>query len=199
MLACSHAEDSANPAPGRMCVHLLADPDLDYMVRFSGVGVQRDLLCGACSQTAKAGDALALQRVCRPCFEAVEAHSCCYEGHLGEARVTERASSLHFAPDSAVFFKNDGRLLLVHATEWNRLDISAPIPAYVSRSGKRLRTKRESKLRTIGMTPCAGSMRRGVTGGRRLIRAARHSGSAAFLCHLYSVICPHGLCRFFRQ
>ncbi len=232
MLACSHAEDNTDPAPGQICVHLLEAPKQGYSARFTGDGVKRDLLCGVCFQALNESEP-SLRGVCRSCFQDIEADALRFREHAGKPSVTERASSLHFvlasawqprlenvldiqpvatalegvwialqadgnvvridfeartqsimtrlpasdvdlsqpvtlhlAPDvktaavvntygshgvvfdlqsgacmqklyrgdyhtehcvfSCAFFENDGRLLLVHATDWNRLDISAP-------------------------------------------------------------------------
>jgi hypothetical protein len=49
-----------------VCEHLRADPDLEFGVRFSGVGCEHALLCKTCLDLPSP----ALARTCRTCFES---------------------------------------------------------------------------------------------------------------------------------
>lgn len=58
MVECTH-----DPRPFRVCVHLLADDNLDYLVKFTGRGVDCAYICRACAEAP--GETRAVCEACR--------------------------------------------------------------------------------------------------------------------------------------
>lgn len=92
MLGCSHHDRI--PA-GRVCSHLLKQPDDDHIQRFTGEGLAHDLLCPTCARNVQAAEA-ALVPICSECFQAVERDGC-WEGIVGSPEIRIGPSrNLHF-------------------------------------------------------------------------------------------------------
>jgi hypothetical protein len=88
---CGHEGD---PARGRVCVHLLADHDLDRWQRFTGSGKECDWVCDACAADPEQREA-SLRAVCSGCFQTVEAEIP-LAGIIGEPEVVVRVTSLRY-------------------------------------------------------------------------------------------------------
>src|SRR5262245_2225953 len=88
-LDCQHSFEAK---AGRVCSHLLASGDGDYLQHFTGIGQEFDLICPACIPAALAGH---LRSVCRACFEGVRGKGC-WSGITGLPEIRERPSGLSF-------------------------------------------------------------------------------------------------------
>jgi hypothetical protein len=90
-LACSHQEVGQ---PRRVCLHLLSNREADYCKRFTGIGMDYDLLCVACGKQPEQIESN-LREVCQSCFETVETEGY-WEVLLGRPQVLERSTNLSF-------------------------------------------------------------------------------------------------------
>jgi hypothetical protein len=95
MTGCPHSD---RPPAGRVCPHLLHQPDGDYVQRFTGAGLAYDLLCPACAREPDAAVA-GLLPACADCFRVVEADNC-WEGVLGTPEVRVASRPLRFRHES---------------------------------------------------------------------------------------------------
>src|SRR4029453_1690854 len=93
-LACPHGD--AHIAQ-RVCGHLLEAAADSYSHRFTGAGLDYDLVCPACA--AGPEDAAAVGRVCAACFEVVAERATWAAGEgavIGRPAVAARATRLSF-------------------------------------------------------------------------------------------------------
>jgi RNA polymerase subunit RPABC4/transcription elongation factor Spt4 len=81
VVECTH-----EPRPLRVCVHLLADDNLDYLVKFTGRGIDCAYICRACAATP--GE---LRDVCQACRD--EATST-WDGIIGEPEIAVEPSTI---------------------------------------------------------------------------------------------------------
>ena len=93
-LACSHQEPDQ---PRRVCLHLLARDrkwQERYYRRFTGVGLEYDLVCATCREHPEALESQ-LRLVCAECFQDMSTKL--FGGFIGSPQVAERPTSLAFA------------------------------------------------------------------------------------------------------
>ena len=82
----------------RVCLHLLESKDTDHYQRFTGNGLDYDLLCSKC-KSAPADMKANLREVSPDCFKEVEQEGC-WDGIIGEPEISIRASNLYFEHES---------------------------------------------------------------------------------------------------
>jgi hypothetical protein len=95
-VACSHAQAHIGQ---RVCRHLFGGPADSYAHRFTGVGLEYDLVCRACAELGgpPAGDQVT---VCAACFDAVVDRGTWLRGKravLSQPAVLERTTQLSFS------------------------------------------------------------------------------------------------------
>src|SRR5436190_6329527 len=78
----------------RVCLHFLESKDLDYHRRFSGNGLDYDLLCSKC-KSAPVDIEMNLREVSPEFFKEVEQEGC-WDGIIGEPEIRSRATGLYF-------------------------------------------------------------------------------------------------------
>lgn len=79
---------------GRVCAHLLDEKDASYAQRFTGIGLNYDLICCKCHKEAEKSD-VALASVCVECFQAIATNGS-WEGIAGKPEVPMRECDLRF-------------------------------------------------------------------------------------------------------
>ena len=89
--ACPHP-DADNTR--RVCRHLRATRDADYCKRFTGRGIEYELVCLKCRQYPDQIEANLLW-VCFQCFKEIEEEGW-WEGVMGQPQILERPAILHF-------------------------------------------------------------------------------------------------------
>lgn len=90
-ISCPHQDADTTR---RVCLHLLETKDADYHQRFTGVGMEYDLICPACREQADQLEAN-LREVCPECFREIREEGC-WDGIIGRPQVPERPTSLSF-------------------------------------------------------------------------------------------------------
>src|SRR3712207_5467970 len=83
---------------GRVCRHLLGTKDMDYCKRFTGIGIEYDLICVACRANPDAIEANLLT-VCSQCFAETEAEGW-WDAIIGQPQSLERPGNLSFSHDT---------------------------------------------------------------------------------------------------
>lgn len=86
-LDCGHAA----PATGRWCSHLLDDEDTSYLVRFTGQGMDHELLCDACEKTAPR-----YVSICSACHHVRMGRIFDQAGIRGRPEIRTRETALRF-------------------------------------------------------------------------------------------------------
>lgn len=82
----------------RVCTHLLESKDVDYCQRFTGNGLEYDLVCSECAATP-ADIQSKLRDVDQRRFEEIE-QDACWDGIIGEPEVRKRNSGLRFTHET---------------------------------------------------------------------------------------------------
>jgi hypothetical protein len=90
VIECSHKD---REPWGRVCLHLLEDEDADYRQRFTGTGLEYELVCERCGTESKDVES-ALIYICKGCFDAIEENRW-WDSILGSPEVLTRGSNLH--------------------------------------------------------------------------------------------------------
>jgi hypothetical protein len=95
MFACPHHNRTPK---GKVCPHLPFPQD-DYIQRFTGLGLEYDLLCRQCAQQLDADVESTLVAMCAECFEHVEDEGC-WDGILGRPQVRIAAQEARFVHET---------------------------------------------------------------------------------------------------
>lgn len=93
-LACPH---TGADTVRQVCAHVLEARDISYRKRFTGSGLDYDLLCEACAGLSDPAGA-PLRKVCAACFLDLEKEGS-WEGIAGQPQILERPGDLRFAHD----------------------------------------------------------------------------------------------------
>lgn len=78
----------------RVCTHLLLEKDGDYLKRFTGIGLEYDLVCPHCGKLDEGIDAT-LRPSCSKCFEEIEDEGN-WDGIIGRPEIRIRETGLRF-------------------------------------------------------------------------------------------------------
>ena len=81
--------------PTRACVHLVESDGADYAHRFTGNGLEYDLVCQQCQRNPAEMDANL--RVVDPAAIEKIIEESCWDGIVGKPEIRRRASDLRFA------------------------------------------------------------------------------------------------------
>jgi hypothetical protein len=90
---CSHTDETTF---GKVCLHLLSNPELDFFKRFTGAGITYEIICSECAKNLTSPEfQVELVQVCASCFAKIEADGY-WNGILGNPQVLKRISDLKF-------------------------------------------------------------------------------------------------------